>query len=234
MSDEAEGGGDAAPPEDCVIKETGDGETDFHPFDDMEEAYRPGPAMRVMENGLPRTVDQTTISDIPALSKESLVCMGDFSRFVIRDRWGSEALSFEARDVQRAPDGRWRVKTALVVAAATPEVEMSAVDYDGEWTEVAPVRPPCHHYVRQRAQFKLNAQHSHYARLCAARRTTEGTFMTVGDTGMWACSMREPRHLESEESLDRFDEQKIAEGKDREMLPLFQGAPPSIFDSPKG
>jgi hypothetical protein len=46
--------------------------------------------------------------------------------------------------------------------------------------------------------------------------------------------MREPRDLASEASLDAFDAYKIEEGKHREYLPLFQGAPQNIFDSPKG
>jgi hypothetical protein len=246
MSDEDEGAKDAALPEDCVITDTGDGEDDgFHPFDEVEDAYQPAPAMRVMENGLPRTVDQTTASDIPALSEASLICLGDYSRFVIRNRWRDEIASFERAEVDRAPSGIWRAKLELVAAKMNSNEKLSAeflegeargklydagVRSDNDWVEVEPVRPPCRHYVMQKTQFKYNAQAEYFPRLCAARRTTEGTFMTVGETGMWACSMREPRHLESEAELEAFDRKKMEQGRTRQHLPLFGGGI-GIFDS---
>src|SRR4029077_4759517 len=164
MSDEDEGANDAALPEDCVITDTGDGEDDgFHPFDEVEDAYQPAPAMRVMENGLPRTVDQTTASDIPALSEASLICLGDYSRFVIRHRvWRDEIVSLDRSEVERAPSGAWRTKLALVAAKLHPAEQVSqplaqsetramltaaGVRADLEWIEVEPVRPPCRHYV---------------------------------------------------------------------------------------
>lgn len=105
---------------------------------------------------------------------------------------------------------------------------------DSDYVEVQPIRPRCKHYVRQSAQFQYNARNRVQHRLCAARRTTEGTFMSVRDSGMWACDMREPRDLRTEKKiLDKFDRDKIQQGKERVYLNIVDG-----FDqepkSPKG
>jgi hypothetical protein len=80
--------------------------------------------------------------------------------------------------------------------------------------------------------FHLNAEHRMFPRLCSARRTTEGTFMTVRDSGMWACTMREPRDIASEKTLADFDVFKVEQGKNRQYLPMFGGGA-GIFDSPQ-
>lgn len=270
MSDEPGEARDSAEPEETALDHaegSEDAETDFHPFDEVDEDFQPGPAVRIMgPDGLPQTVDQTTESDIPALSTESLVCMGDFSKFVLRDRWGDLILVLDADKVQRTPNGRWRARgadvveasrlwvarmrkqiddlrsqvpaavlnehsdpLAFVVAATTPVGQLTA--FDLEWVEVEPIRPQCVHYVRQQGSFHLNAQAKKHYRLCSARRTTEGTFMTVSDLGMWACDMRDPYDVASVKHLDDFDALKIRQGKERTHLPMFHGF--GIFDTPK-
>jgi len=218
MSDEPGEARDSAEPEETALDHTegsADAETEFHPFDEVDEDFQPGPAMRVMgPDGIPQTVDTTTESDIPALSVESLVCMGDFSKFVTRDEWGNIVAAFEPSDVHRMPNGKWVLLDDGVVRE-----------------EVFPIRPQCRHYVRQLAPFHMNAAHKMQYRLCAARRTTEGTFMTVRDSGMYACDMREPRDAESVKQLDEFDTLKIKQGKERTLLPMFPGF--GIFDAPK-
>ena len=234
-------------------------ETEFNPFDEVEEDYKPASAVFVNgPDGLPMRMDHTQESDIPALSKTSLVCMGDYSKFVLRDRWGEIMATLDPKDVERAPDGRWRARPAIVIQAAefwvaaikkrlevlkkeAPEgVEFNdsdnplalilsarakpgqVVEFELEWVEVFPVRPPCRHYVRQEGSFNLNAARKAYYRLCSARRTTEGTFMTVRDTGIWACDMRDPFDAASVKALDDFDEKKVKEGESREYLSIFE------------
>ncbi len=260
MSDETEGPAgeprDEASPGDCVIEEESEeSETEFHPFSELDEDFKPGPAVRIMgEDGLPVTVDQTATSDIPALSTESLICMGDFSKFVIRDEWGDVVAEFSPSFVSRAPSGQWRVPTDVAIAepaivtwreriqteeTSTPWTTLMLMRHllgvrgltaDSTWTEVEPLRPPCRNYVQQKTVFHLNAENRLFPRLCSARRTTEGTFMTVRDSGMWACTMREPRDIESEKALEAFDLLKIEQGKNRQHLPMFGGGA-GIFDS---
>jgi hypothetical protein len=215
---------DEAPGEDTVIESiepSPEAESEFHPFDEIDEDFRPAPAVFVNgPDGLPLRVDQTSESDIPALSKNSLVCMGDFSKFVIRNDWGDVVATFEAKDVSRSPNGKYRVKNELARLQGATNIR----DRDGEenWFEVFPIRPACQHYVRQQGSFNLNAAKKAHYRLCSARRTTEGTFMTVRDTGMWACDMREPYDAETIKVLDDFDNKKIAEGANREFFSIFQ------------
>ncbi len=257
------------------LEDSGDGEEDFSPFDEVDEDFNPGPMhLEIAADGLPQQIDTTTESDIPALSKETLVCMGDYSRFVIRDRWGAIIAEFEPMDVDRSPTGFWRVKTSVALEKAQLALQREhkgprKVEYEGddlllaalaskfvrmrhedgygvqpprhsdEWFQVEPIRPPCHHYVRQKVSLPENAQHKMYARLCAARRTTEGAFMTVRDQGVWACDMREPRDTTSELQLDEFDAKKIQEGAHRTHLNVFESVtskvkpPGSIFETPQ-
>jgi hypothetical protein len=218
MSDEPGEARDSAEPEETALDHaegTDDSETEFHPFDEVDEDFQPGPAVRIMgPDGIMQTVDTTTESDIPALSTESLVCMGNFSKFVLRDDWGNIRTEFLPSAVTRRPNGKW-----------------TAEDVSGHVVEVFPIRPQCKHYVRQQGSFHLNAQNKKHYRLCAARRTTEGTFMTVSDLGMWACDMRDPYDVASVKHLDDFDTLKIKQGKERTNLPMFQGF--GIFDAPK-
>lgn len=238
-----------------------DAETEFEPFDEIDEEFRPGPDVHVMGvDGLPVTVDKTQASDIPRLSTKTLVCMGDFSKFVVRDQWGMVKFIVDASTVQRMPNGAWTVSGAALLELFRDSLiefrKSKDISTDGpygssdevvlerflHWSYgdnfpiedgmvvVEPLRPPCRHYVRQRTSFALNAQHQSQLRLCSARRTTEGTFMTVRDTGIWACDMREPFDLETVAELDAFDKMKIEQGKHVEHLPMF-GNPGGIFDS---
>jgi hypothetical protein len=272
MSDDDGEVRDSAEPEETALdhaEPSDDAETEFHPFDETYDDFKPGPAQYNMgPDGLPITVDLSSESDIPALSTTSLICMGDFSKFVLRDRWGDVIVSFEPNEVERAPNGRWRVKTDTLLERAKLGIERMRAAYqkiadsgrpdvvgfirdatdaqilvqmlirpgrsgalDPEWVVVRPLRPPCKHYVRQQGSFHLNAANRKYYRLCSARRTTEGTFMTVSDTGMWACDMRDPYDVESTKVLDDFDKLKIDQGSKRQHLPMFRGGN-GVFDSP--
>jgi hypothetical protein len=234
MSDDSESR-DAAEPKDAVIEgpeASEDAETEFNPFSEVADEFQPGPAVRVMgPDGLPQTVDTTTPSDIPALSKETLVCMGDFSKFVCRDKWGCTTAEFEPSEVTRMPNGEWVAPMRLVVERLKPRPHWSFLDQTSDYHPVSPIRPPCRHYVRQLGSFEHNAQNKATYRLCAARRTTEGTFMSLRDTGLWGCDMREPYDAASVKAIDDFDAQKIAEGARRQHLPMFQGYGGGIFDT---
>jgi hypothetical protein len=227
MSDTDDEARDAAQPDETIVEPEGlatdESEDDFHPFDEIDEDFRPTPAVHVLgADGLPLTVDQTTASDIPALSVKSLICMGDFSKFVLRDEWGHVCAEFVRSEVTRMPNGKWTVSGG--VARRVDGVKaIIGVPAEGEPVEVEPIRPQCRHYVRQKTSFALNAQHSQFSRLCSARRTTEGAFMTVRDVAVGACDMREPFDAESSKVLDEFDALKIEQGTSRELLPIFQG-----------
>jgi hypothetical protein len=153
--------------------------------------------------------------------------MGDFSKFAFRDRWGRILGEFQPSEVERMPNGAWVVPVQLFVERTNNGLDRRGLEY----CEVQPIRPPCHHYVRQLGSFEHNAQNQATYRLCAARRTTEGTFMSLRDSGLWACDMREPYDAASVKLLDDFDKKKISEGAQRQHLPMFQGYGGGIFDT---
>ncbi len=235
MSDDGDVPRDEAQPEDAVValEPTEDADDGFHPFDEVaEELKLEAPRYVKAADGVWTAVDETTESDTPPLSTSTLICMGDYSSFVIRSKWGEILVQLDAAAVERAPNGRWRARHKAVLDAAKDALAAKEAAWRSTsgWVEVEPIRPPCRHYVRQKTQFHLSAQHRLYARLCSARRTTEGTFMTVRDTAMWACDMRDPYDAASARELDAFDELKIREGRERVHTPLGGG----IFDGPSG
>lgn len=263
-----EAGADAANEEECLAPaESGDEVDDeFSPFDEVADGFANEPLQKVIgPDGLPTPVDPGQRSDIPPLSLKSLVCMGDFSKFVLRGAFAEVIAVFSPEEVERAPCGSWRAKRAFVLDKAALEVKrmraylqerkdepqvaelLAQTDEDmffhalehwavargtryvvnRDWIEVEPIRPPCRHYVRQISQFEYNPENDVVIRLCSARRTTEGAFMSVRDRKIAACDMRAPRDLESEKIIDDFDARKIKQGMEREYFSIFSGFGPS-------
>ena len=230
---------DAASPEDATVpaEASEEAETEFHPFDDVTDAFGEPEQGRYVEgpDSMPAQVSQATESDVPALSPKTLVCMGDYTSFVCDLR--GKRFFFAAENVRRHANGAWCVSAELFWEVAVEALPNSTKEdflrrYEKDGCAVQPLRPPCEHYVRQMTAFKFNAQHQSVARLCAARRTTEGTFMGLSDTGVYACDMRRPRDLESERLLDEFDARKVREGAQREFLPMTATEAGGIFGPP--
>lgn len=194
--------------DETVVEDTDGADEDFHPFDELREDYKPSAIKKVIAaDGMPTNHAPVRNNDIPPLSVDTLVCMGDFSKFVQRDEWGFQTREVEPSDVTRAPNGDYCYREKTSVGVMLVKVE--------------PIRPPCRHYVRQMVSFEFNADHDSIKRLCAARRTTEGAFMTVKDTKVTACDMREPKHIESEQLLDDFDDKKVKQGQERVFASIF-------------
>lgn len=259
MSDE-EVERDSAPAGAVVVESEDGGEEDWSPFDEVQEDFKPGPVMKVMAaDGLPTQTHPNTESDIPVLSPETLTCMGDFSKFVLRGVFGDIVAEFNTGEVERSPSGRWRAPKTLVLERMKMELQRvrqyasahnlhasqddeqlltallagisSDLAINNAWVEVYPIRPSCVYYARQLTQFDLNAQAKVMLRVCTARRTTEGAFMSLRDRAMWACELREPP-VEARDMLDEFDAKKMQEGARREYVPMFQG--PGIFGGANG
>lgn len=214
MSDEKDG---VSPEETEVDQPTlldeEEAEEEFHPFDEFQEDFKPTRTGKVLaEDGMPTQDAEVLGSNIPPLSPETLICMEDRSQFVRRDSLGRIQATFSAEVAEQLPNGNWYLKEDL-------EVDLEQA------MPVEPIRPSCEHYVRQQGQGGDNPEMKVHYRLCAARRTTEGAFMSVRDTGMWACTMREPRDPDSEKRhLDLFDETKIQQGATRVSHSIFNNS----------
>jgi len=281
MSDEDRDGADDAAEEETLVPHESDPETEdeFSPFEEVFDDFLAEPIVRVIaDDGMPAAISTGKYhNDIPPLSTKTLICMGDFSKFALRAIFGDAMAEFSPEEVQRSPEGRWRVPRAVARErlalelkrtreaikkhpTSSQQAQLADLDDDElmnvvlmqsaqgrnmtyavsrEWIEVEPIRPPCRHYVRQITQFDYNPEADVTLRLCAARRTTEGAFMSVRDRKMTACDMREPRHMESETVLDDFDNRKIREGASRTYHSMFEGygsgkpdgtVPPIVYD----
>lgn len=169
----------------------------FSPFDEIQDEFNPGPVPKVTgADGLPMQVYTMSVeTDIPELSPDTLLCMGDYTFF----EYNGELFPFE--QVERRED-EWFLKEHPHIC-------------------VKPKREPCVHYVRQKLQSDLNPQIKIVSRLCSARRDRQGAFMSVRDRAVYACDMREPKDWKSVEELDAFDREKISQGRQREFFSLF-------------
>lgn len=240
-------------PDGLVVPDDDEGDAQRRGIDRLridEEVYQHAPdpsevAYEMDPDGLPRPISPVKMPFAPPLTPETLTCMADESRFVVRDRWGEELASFQPEDVDRAPDGTHRVRVAQLVAALGGEesdlwkawVRNAFVDdrletrlacehvvrrnlgveyaVDHGWVEVRPVRPACQYYARQMSDFQDDADEVFVARLCTARRDDGGEFLSLRDTAMWACDMRDPVDLTTLSKLDEFDAKKIELGRER-------------------
>lgn len=239
-------------PDGLVVADDDEGDAQRRGIDRLridEEVYQHAPdpsevAYEMAPDGLPRPISPVKMPFAPPLTPETLTCMADESSFVLRDSWGDELASFEPEDVDRAPDGTYRVRVAQVVAAlggegsdvwkawvrnadvATTQYEFAhehvvrrniGVEYavSRGWVQVLPVRPACQYYARQMSDFQDDADEVFVARLCTARRDDGGEFLSLRDTAMWACDMRDPVDLTTLHKLDDFDAKKVELGRER-------------------
>lgn len=123
-NDDAEGGErthateeEAAEPAEPERADEDGNRASFSPWDELQEAFGDTKAMQVVvDDGLPTVrVSEGNDAHAPALSVAEFCCLEDTSQFVIRGPWREIAAKFEPKDVQRAPDGRYRVKIDVVL-----------------------------------------------------------------------------------------------------------------------
>jgi len=173
---------------------------DRHRADEaVYQPFNPGPIAFVRgEDGLPVPDLPTQLPIVPPLVPETMVCIADRSAFVVRDRWGAVRRRYPPERVERAPDGRYFVRVLYF------------------WRRVVePLRPQCRFLVRQMVDFQDTADNQFLERLCTARRDSESFFLSVRDQQVHACEFRSPRDPRSEVRLDRFDDAKMKQGKER-------------------
>jgi hypothetical protein len=205
-----------------------------------EELYEgvPAPATFGIDptDGLPSTTPASNDDRPPSLSEDTLVCMADKRSFVVRNSDGSVFVSIPPENVQRLPNGEYFVEIAVLMALST---KVSSVD-DYRLGELAigtalgepsgkirnvirvePVRPQCRHYLRMQTDTSADRERRFLARSCMAQQSDTGEYYSLRDTLVSACSIREPRHLESELLLDQFDEEKIRQGREQAALGQF-------------
>lgn len=234
MSDEKEEFGGVSHDDAVVDRPGDDAYTDsdgWDPWDADHEEFSPGP-LPIVEaaDGMPTIHAPVEHSGIPALSPQTLVCMGDYSEFIERDVHEGKRRVFRPEKVERMPDGSWRTRERFRCGVKShPNFILGAligVNVDRYMRlRVEPIRPPCKHYIEQLAQYDKNNEHKKLYRLCAVRRSTEGAMMDVGNLGVYGCSARDPFDAATSELMRKWNDKKKEQGQKREDVPLFAGNP---------
>lgn len=205
---------------------------------------------RMAEDGLPTVEAPLNMPYAPPLTPETLCCLADTSKFVLRGQWGEIIAEFDPDQVERMPDGRYRASARMVgevvaaklwrEAGGTPpnapawrlacrsawvwlrsvvQMHFAPATRATPWwsyhVEVEPIRPQCRHFARQMTDFQDEDEHVFMARLCTARRDDGGEFLSVRDSQVFACDMRDPVDRAGVERADSFDAGKIELGRKR-------------------
>jgi len=96
----------------------------------------------------------------------------------------------------------------------------------GCWLPVRPKRERCSHYCRQ--VFSNDSQpdpardgHQIVFRVCKARRSNGGAFMSLSNEAVYACDFRDPPDNSSTMLQDKKDRTKLVDRPDLLKLPLF-------------
>lgn len=193
-------------------------DTFYERFDSSPMAWAPD------ADGLPSPVGLSVQGSVP-LTLGTLVCLEDRREFVVRGPYSGMVLArFTPAEVEQLPSGAHRAPASLALPrlAASRSLEALALARSmlgGLLTsgsvEVAPVRPRCRHFGRQMVDFPEEQSHQVVERMCMRRASTEGIPVSLMDSAMYACDLRQPRDLDSERRADAADERIIARSQER-------------------
>lgn len=86
---------------------------------------------------------------------------------------------------------------------------------------VEPVRPECLHYLRLQTDLAADRDARYLQRACTQQRSEDGEYYSVRDSLIAACNLRSPRHYPSEALLDKFDDDKMNQAREREQMEEF-------------
>ncbi len=182
--------------------------------DEELHAGRESPVvMKPGEDGLPVPVAQAIFDTPPGLSPENLICMADTRSFVSRNSLGEIMRVLTPDQVQRASNGSYFI---LIDEDGHINSQGGSIRID-----VEPVRPQCAFYMRQMTDISTDRERRFIQRACLAQRSETGEYVSLRDGALYACSLRSPRHLESEALLDAFDAGKIAEEQKKQEMASF-------------
>lgn len=183
-----------------------------HHDGDHSVAYVPG------ADGLPKEAVQLQMPYVPPLTEDHLVCLPDLRKFVVRDAMGFVAAEFEPEEVERVPAGVHRVPLALGLQRLGAKALMLGLARKVQvagYLEVEPRRPVCQHFGRQLVDMMSNPENQEMERLCTARRDAMGNFLSVQNSAMYACELRQPMDDPSRQRLIDHDAIKIEQGRRR-------------------
>lgn len=165
------------------------------------------------KDGMPRPLAMTNLdlTKAPPLDPDTFVCMADRRRFVVRGDDGV-LCTLEPEQIDRTTD--------------TPSVKVDSLNAEqrealrlGRHVTIEPVRVACEHYARLKTDFMQDPDHRLYMRMCLAQRSETGEYISLQNTRVHACTLRQPRDLPSEQQLDDFDDE-LTQRKPREEFDI--------------
>ncbi len=159
-------------------------------------------------DGLPAPVTQAIFDTPPGLSPETLVCMADTSSFVHRNLDGEVMREYAPFQVKRLANGTYMTDAEHIASDQKP-------------IRVEPIRPACKHYLRQATDISFDRTARFFQRSCLAQRSDTGEYVSLRDCAIYACTLREPRHIPSEKQLDDFDASLLAQELNRKSQETF-------------
>lgn len=224
---------------------SGPDDAQFQVMDQVFDEFPIEPIPVVMgADGLPEIVtgDPRDAQAIP-FTYETQLCLEDdreyvemFEEEMIERGWLPPLSSMRIR-IQSKYDGDGRLRERRVFPEEEVESrwgmlfrrEPSSAACDAPlFIPVRPRRERCRHYRRQ--VFSNDSQpdpsmpgHQIVFRVCTARRSNGGAYMSISNEGIYACDFRDPPDLESRSHQDEKDKRKLRERPDKVHLPLFGG-----------
>lgn len=180
-------------------------------------------------DNLPRPVSQVSLEDTkaPALDPETMVCMGDESVFVARDRRGDVVIRLDPSQVEPRRHCSFSVAWVAhrdVIKGSGQQLALKQLEAQCEiqgepiWVDMEPLRPQCFHYKRVMTDFQGavdgdNKTAKQVERVCSAQRGESGEYVSLNNTRVYACEHRSPRDFVSEERLRKFDADTVEASK---------------------
>lgn len=203
----------------------------------------PGRAMPIImdpDDGLPRPDDARGQLVAPPLSVETFVCMEDDSEFVevfVDDGLPRPATDTFAAVSKWSDDGKPAMPRIFKEAVERYGVLCAAQDGQPLLTigkqliAVRPKRPQCKHLVtRINVDTSIDNQGkpaTPVMRFCSAFKTVGGAYFSLMDENIIACTHRDPPDPATQALVRQKEREKVAQGKERTHLPMFNLRPPT-------
>ena len=237
---------------------SGPTDAQFSMTDQLHDEFPIEPIPVVMaEDGLPKPVtsDPQDATAIP-FTYETQLCIEDDREYIELTKEDLWAREWDLLDAPRGEPSTWltpkgtRIQGVCVrsrfdedglfqaLSAYKPEEVEERwghhfIKDDEGWRPVRPRRERCKHYFRQ--VFSNDSQkdpalpmHQIVFRLCKARRSNGGAYMSLSNEAVYVCDVREPFDVPTSRLQDRKDKKKLVDRPDLLKLPLFNLAGDSV------
>jgi len=197
-------------------------QNEFFQHREAEMAYGTNPADSLPS---PVVLESPSVTQASAHHPENLVCMVDKRVFVIRDRGGKECARFKPSEVEprdgkpcvpvRLAYERLSENSGVTMLSLINTLRKTILAGDGTLLmPVAPIRPQCAHYARQKTDMNASKDVRMLSRVCMAQHSETGEYFSLMDSAVYACELRSPRDPLSETQLDEWDD-KLIEAEER-------------------